>query len=144
MICVSSAPDGKVHVLYDRDCGFCRWSIVQLLALDADGQLDPVAIQSAEGQRLLAGMAPEVQLASAHAVGPTGAVMSGGDAAPLIAAHLKGGRALAAAAAASPPLTRAAYRLVSGNRTHIGRLISAGRRSAADAELAARSRPECA
>lgn len=43
-----------VTVLYDCDCGFCRWSVGRLLAWDRAGRLRPLAIQSPEGQRLLA------------------------------------------------------------------------------------------
>ena len=61
-----------VTVLYDHDCGFCRWSVGRLLAWDRAGRLRPLAIQSAEGQRLLADLTPEQRLASAHAVDAAG------------------------------------------------------------------------
>jgi len=140
---VNPAGERTVHVLYDRECGFCRWSVAVLLRLDSRGMLDPVAIQSPEGQRLLAPLAEELRLASAHAVDASGNVRSGGDAAPLIATSLRGGGALSALAGASPPLTRAAYRFTAGNRTRLGRLVSPARRTAADRTLAERTRPGC-
>ena len=80
-----------VTVLYDHDCGFCRWSIGRLLAWDRAGHLRPLAIQSAEGQRLLADLTPEQRLATAHAVDAAGRRTSGGDAMAPIAAVLAGG-----------------------------------------------------
>ena len=79
-----------VTVLYDHDCGFCRWSVGRLLAWDRAGRVRPLAIQSAEGQRLLADLTPEQRLASAHAVDAAGRRASGGDAlAPIAAATLR-------------------------------------------------------
>ena len=136
--------EGTIHVLYDRDCGFCRWSVAQLLRLDAEGALDPVAIQSPEGQLLLAGMPAGSQLSSAHTVAADGSILSGGDAAPAIASAIRlVGRPMAAFAGLSPPLTRRAYRFVAENRTTLGRLVSGRRREEADRLLAARSRPKC-
>ena len=91
-----------VTVLYDHDCGFCRWSIGRLLAWDRAGRLRPVAIQSAEGQRLLADLTPEQRLASAHAVDAAGRRTSGGDAMAPIAAVLPGGAPLAALGRRAP------------------------------------------
>lgn len=132
-----------VHVLYDRDCGFCRWSVARLLRADRSRRLDPVAIQSPEGERLLAGVPEQSWLESAHAVGPDGRVLSGGDAAPLIASCLRGGRGLSAAAGAVPPLTRTGYSLVASNRSLVGKLVGASARERADRLLAERSRPGC-
>ena len=53
---------GSYAVLYDRDCGFCRWSLDKILAWDRRRRLRPVAIQSEEGQRLLAPVPPEHRL----------------------------------------------------------------------------------
>ena len=46
-------------VLYDADCGFCRWSLDKILRWDRCRQLRAVAIQSEEGDRLLAGMSED-------------------------------------------------------------------------------------
>ena len=131
------SPTGQaaLKVLYDVECGFCRWSVAQLLRLDRSASLNPVAIQSPEGQALLAALPPEKRLESAHIVTATGEVFSGGDAAPLIAQKLAGGAVIAPLAGLSPQLTRAGYSFVSANRVRIGRLVPTGSRAKADALL---------
>ena len=130
-----------VTVLYDHDCGFCRWSIGRLLAWDRAERLRPVAIQSAEGQRLLADLSPEQRLASAHAVDAAGRRTSGGDAMAPIAAVLPGGAPLAALARRTPALSRVGYRAVAGRRSVFGRLISDAGKARADERIARRSAP---
>src|SRR5437773_10355723 len=44
--------------LFDADCGFCRWSVRQILAWDRRGRVHAATIQSEEGERLLAEMPP--------------------------------------------------------------------------------------
>ena len=46
----------QATLLYDRDCGFCRWCLGKVLAWDRRRSIRPVAIQSEEAHRLLAGM----------------------------------------------------------------------------------------
>jgi predicted DCC family thiol-disulfide oxidoreductase YuxK len=130
-----------VTVLYDRDCGFCRWSIGRLLAWDRAQRLRPVAIQSAEGQRLLADLTPERRLASAHAIDAAGRLASGGDAIAPIAAVLPGGGPLAALGRRAPALARAGYRAVAGRRSAFGKLISGAARARADERITRRSAP---
>jgi predicted DCC family thiol-disulfide oxidoreductase YuxK len=130
-----------VTVLYDRDCGFCRWSLGRLLAWDRAGRLRPVAIQSPEGQRLLGDLTPEQRLASAHAVDAGGRRTSGGDAMAPIAAVLPGGATLAALGRRAPAVARAGYRAVAGRRSVLGRLISDAARARADERIARRSVP---
>jgi predicted DCC family thiol-disulfide oxidoreductase YuxK len=128
-----------VTVLYDHDCGFCRWSIGCLLAWDRAGRLRPLATQSAEGQQLLADLTPEERLATAHAVDAAGRRTSGGDAVAPIAAVLPGGAPLAALGRRAPALVRAGYRAVAGRRSPFGRLISDAARTRADERIARRS-----
>ncbi len=52
-------------VLYDVDCGFCRWTMARVLAWDRRRRLRPVAIQDAEGEALLARLDPAARLESA-------------------------------------------------------------------------------
>jgi predicted DCC family thiol-disulfide oxidoreductase YuxK len=129
----------SVTVLYDVDCGLCRVSVALLLRWDRRGRLRPVAIQSAEGARLLAGLEPTARLATAHAVSTDGRLYSGGDAAAPIASVLPGGAPLAAVARAVPGLVRAGYGLVAGNRSRIGPLIPDAVRARAQAVIARRS-----
>src|SRR5215218_7728937 len=36
----------RAVILFDNDCGFCRWSLSKLLAWDRHGRLRPIALQS--------------------------------------------------------------------------------------------------
>ena len=128
-----------VTVLYDHDCGFCRWTIGRLLAWDRAGRLRPLAIQSPEGQRLLAELTPEQRLASAHAVEAGGRRTSGGDALGPVAAVLPGGAPLVTLARRAPRLARAGYRAVAGRRSLFGRLVSDAAKARADERIAQRS-----
>jgi predicted DCC family thiol-disulfide oxidoreductase YuxK len=110
-------------VLYDRDCGFCKWALNKLLRWDRARRLEPVPIQSAEGGRLLAGLDPEERLDSWHLITDSGELYSAGAAAAPLARVLPGGRPLAALFAASPGSTEAAYRFVANHRSGIGRLF---------------------
>jgi predicted DCC family thiol-disulfide oxidoreductase YuxK len=120
---MSSSPNAGAVVLYDEDCGFCRWSLDKILAWDRRGRLRPVAIQSEEGARLLASMPESERLDSWHLVEPSGTVRSGGDAAAPLAALLPGGKPLAALFSALPGPTDRAYRLVAANRDRLARLL---------------------
>ncbi len=131
---------GPVHILYDDDCGFCRWCVVQLLAWDDRGQrlLRPAAIQSDRGAALLASIPETDRLKTAHVVGPDGTVYSGGDAAPVVADLLPAGAPLAFAARMVPWLVRGGYGVIAGNRIRISRLVPSAAKRRADAVLAAR------
>ena len=128
-----------VTVLYDRDCGFCRWSVGRLLAWDRGGRLRPVAIQSDEGERLLADLAPAQRLASAHAIDAAGRRTSGGDALAPVAEVLPGGRPLAAVARRAPGLARACYDAIAARRPLLGRLVSDRAKERADRRIAERA-----
>jgi predicted DCC family thiol-disulfide oxidoreductase YuxK len=128
-------------VLWDRDCGFCAWTLALLLRWDRSGALRPAAIQGPEGDRLLAGMPPEERLASWHAVDGDGVVRSGGAGLSAVFERLRGGRVLARATAAQPSVTDAAYRWVAAHRSQLSRLIGAGAKERARRLIAARSDP---
>jgi predicted DCC family thiol-disulfide oxidoreductase YuxK len=113
----------RLAVLYDRDCGFCKWVLDKILAWDRRQRLRPVAIQSEEGQQLLAAIAPERRLESWHLVGDGGEVRSAGAAAPQLFDALPGGRPIAALLRAFPRLTERAYRWVADHRTLLARLL---------------------
>jgi predicted DCC family thiol-disulfide oxidoreductase YuxK len=120
MLRVTAAPH---WILYDRDCGFCKWSLDLILAWDRRGRLRPVAIQSPEGARLLAEVPEERRLESWHLVEPGGGVRSAGAAAAPLARLLPGGRPLAALFRAFPRTTEHAYRAVARNRGRLARLL---------------------
>ncbi len=128
----------RALVLYDADCGFCRWSLAKLLAWDRRGALRPVPIDSEEGARLLTGVDEERRLASWH-LARDGRTWSAGAAFPPLLALLPGGSPLARAAARLPRLTAAGYGLVAGNRGKLGRLVPAAAKRRADARIRRRA-----
>lgn len=117
------APDGRWAVLYDDDCGFCKWSLDKLLAWDRRRRLRPVAIQSEEGERLLAEIPEAERLDSWHLVDPQGRVTSAGPALGPLARQLPGGGPLGAVADRFPGAAERGYRWVAGNRSRLGRLV---------------------
>lgn len=128
-------------VLYDLDCGFCRWALARLLAWDRGGRLRPVAIQDDEGQALLARLEPEARLASWHVAFPDGRLHSAGPALEKLVRLLPRGRVPAAVLRALGPLTGAGYRLVARHRSVPGRFVSPAARRAATERIRARSAP---
>jgi predicted DCC family thiol-disulfide oxidoreductase YuxK len=116
----------QLPILYDDDCGFCRWSLNKILAWDRRRRLSPVAIQSERGQDLLAEMPADQRLDSWHLVLPSGEVRSAGAAAAPLAELLPGGRPLAFLFRSFPGLTARAYRLVAANRSRLGRVVGVG------------------
>ena len=113
----------EAALLYDEDCAFCRWSADKVLAWDRRRRLRPVAIQSQEGQRLLAGMPEDRRLDSWHLALPSGDVRSAGDAAAPLVELLPGGRPMAFLFRSFPTLTERTYRLVADNRSRLTRLL---------------------
>ena len=130
---------GVVKILYDSDCGFCRWSLGKVLAWDRRRALRPVAIESPEGGRLLSEIPVEQRLASWHLVDEEGRVRSAGAAFPRLLGSLPGGRSLGALAARSPKLTDRLYRWVAGHRSLWGKLVTDGAKGRADRRIAERS-----
>ena len=116
-------------LLYDADCGFCRWAVDKVLAWDRAAALRPVALQSPEAAGLLSGLSEPTRMASWHMVIDGGVYSGGAVAAPLLRL-LPGGRPLASIADAFPGLTDRVYRLVARNRDGLGRM--AGARCAVD------------
>jgi predicted DCC family thiol-disulfide oxidoreductase YuxK len=126
-------------LLYDRDCGFCRWCLGKVLAWDRRRSIRPVAIQSEEADRLLAGMPEQERLASWHLVEQNGTVHSAGEAFPRLFQLLPAAAPLAALTARAPRATDRAYRWVAGNRTRWGKLVSDGAKRRADRRIRERS-----
>jgi predicted DCC family thiol-disulfide oxidoreductase YuxK len=111
-------------LLYDADCGFCRWAIDRLLAWDRDKRLRVVPLQDAEAELLLPGIDVETKMGSWHLV-MDGQVYSGGAVAPPLLRLLPGGRPLAAVTAAFPGTTERTYRWVSSHKDRFGRMAGA-------------------
>jgi predicted DCC family thiol-disulfide oxidoreductase YuxK len=113
----------RAVILFDNDCGFCRWSLSKLLAWDRHGRLRPVALQSEEADDLLMGMDRERKMASWHLVAPNGRISSGGAAVPQLARLLPAGAPTAALASTFPRTADRAYRWVARHRGRLGRVL---------------------
>jgi predicted DCC family thiol-disulfide oxidoreductase YuxK len=113
----------RAVVLYDRDCGFCRWAAERIRRWDARRELAFRAIQDPDADAWLSGMDESTRLATWHLVEPDGRVWSGGDAVAPLFRHFPGGSAPAAIAVRFPAVTHGAYRAVAGHRGRLGELV---------------------
>lgn len=125
-----SAHPADLVVLFDRDCGFCNWTVRQLRGLDRERRLRYVSLQSAASvpdRPDLAQVAATYPLAdSIHVVRPDGTVESRGRAMLAILDALPGAWLLR-------PWTRfpgvsrladALYDPLAANRQILGRLVA--------------------
>ena len=126
-------------VLYDPDCGFCRTALALLLRADSARRLTPLALGTAESDRLLADLTPAQRDASWHLVDPTGHRSSAGAAAPPLLRLLPGGAAPAAVLARAPGVTERAYAWVAAHRSTFSRAIPDAAKRRATALIATRS-----
>jgi predicted DCC family thiol-disulfide oxidoreductase YuxK len=110
-------------ILYDADCGFCKWSVDKILAWDRRRKSRPVSIQSDEGARLLADVPRSKWLESWHLALPSGEVRSAGAGLAPLAQMLPGGKPLAIVFRNFPRTTERAYRYVAANRDRFARLL---------------------
>jgi predicted DCC family thiol-disulfide oxidoreductase YuxK len=110
-------------VLYDQDCGFCRWGVDLLLRLDRRNELEAVSIQGLYGADVLSSMPPRERLESWHVRSPGGRIWSGGEAVPVLLRLLPGGKGPARVAARFPRIVDRLYRFVARNRSTLGRLV---------------------
>jgi predicted DCC family thiol-disulfide oxidoreductase YuxK len=115
--------DERHAILYDGECGFCRWALNKVLAWDRPHRLRPVAIQSDEGQTLLAGVEPGRRLDSWHLVSPDGEVRSGGAALAPLGRLLPGGAPLYLLAERFPGAADRGYRWIADHRTELARIL---------------------
>jgi predicted DCC family thiol-disulfide oxidoreductase YuxK len=139
---VTSSGERRSHqalLLYDADCGLCRWSLAKLLALDRARRLRAVALQDPEADRLLASISDEERMRSWHLVTPGGEVRSAGAAFAPLFELLPAGRPLATLARRFPAATQRLYEAVSGNRGGLGRLIPRGAVRRGDRRISERS-----
>jgi predicted DCC family thiol-disulfide oxidoreductase YuxK len=159
----------EVTVIYDDDCGFCRWALALLLDRDR-GALRPLPLGTPEADYLLHDLAPEERDASWHLVidppasvfeqlsldlsGPARPAGRGGASgtsapvrfsagaavAPALRVLPRGGRA-AWLVARMPERTERGYRWVAGHRSLLGRFVPRRARRWADAVIAAHRGP---
>jgi predicted DCC family thiol-disulfide oxidoreductase YuxK len=113
----------RATVVYDADCGFCRWSAERLRTWDRRHSLRFVSLQTPEADRLLASVPPHRRPLSWHLVDRDGRVWSAGAAVPPLLGHLPGGRPLAALAGSMPAVTDTVYAAVARRRMTLGRLL---------------------
>jgi predicted DCC family thiol-disulfide oxidoreductase YuxK len=123
---------GVVIVLFDADCGFCRWAMAWALRLDRRHLLVAVPIQSELGAELLADLDPSERLSAARVLDEAGRRLSGGAAAAEVLGALAPTRGLARLARRLPGPTELLYGAVAGQRSQLGRLVSARARRRAD------------
>jgi len=124
-----------VIVLYDADCGFCRWAMAWALRHDARHRLETAPIQSPLGSELLADLRPGDRLGSAHVVDENGRRRSGGAAAAQVLGALPRTRALGRLACRAPRTTDLLYRFVAARRASFGKLVGKRARRRADVLL---------
>jgi predicted DCC family thiol-disulfide oxidoreductase YuxK len=126
-------------VLWDRDCGFCAFTLSLVLRADRRRVLRPAFIQGPEGERLLADMPPQQRLASWHLIDERGRRTSGGEALTELLRVLPTGRPLSALTASVPGVTERAYRWVADHRSLLSKPIPAGAKDRARRLVAERS-----
>ncbi len=119
----------RAVILYDAECGFCRWSADKILAWDRPGRLRPVALQDPKADRLLKGMNHDRRMASWHLVTPDGRVHSAGKAVPPLLRLLPGGPPIAFLASAFPSTTQRLYQWVAAHRDSFADMLGRRRRS---------------
>ena len=110
----------RAIVLYDEDCGFCRWSAGRLRTWDRRGRLAFAPIEGAVGGRSLAHVDPRARTASWHLITEDGRVWSAGAAIPQVLRRLPAGAAVAPLFETFPDATERAYRWVARHRARLG------------------------
>jgi predicted DCC family thiol-disulfide oxidoreductase YuxK len=130
---------GLVIVLYDADCGFCRWATAWAVERDHRHVLVTVPIQSPLGCELLTDVSPTERVRWAHVVRDDGARRSGGAAAADVLSVLGPTRVLGRLAQRLPRTASLLYGAVAARRKSFGRLVGREARRRADDLLAATS-----
>jgi predicted DCC family thiol-disulfide oxidoreductase YuxK len=141
----------EATIIYDNDCGFCRWSLALLLDLDREA-LRPLPLGTPEADYLLHDLPPEERDSSWHLViDPPGAEQLSFDTAPArfsagaafapALRHLPRGRRLAWLVARIPGPTERGYRWVAGHRSLLGHFVPRRARRWADRVIAAHGGP---
>lgn len=113
-------------VLYDADCGLCKWLLAWLLRWDRSRRLRPLALQRPAADELLQELPPVERMASWHLVSPAGERLSAGDALPALLRLLPGGGVPAAAFARLPLITKHGYWWVADHRSQLSKLVPSG------------------
>jgi predicted DCC family thiol-disulfide oxidoreductase YuxK len=136
------AGEARWIVLYDGECGLCKWMLAGLLHRDRRRRLVPVALQRREAEELLADLAHEERMASWHLISPSGERLSGGAALPAVLRLLPAGSRAATGFARFPSATDWGYRWVADHRSLLSRAIPAGAKERAAAYVRRREEAE--
>ncbi len=110
-------------VLFDDDCGFCRWSASRLALWDRHRHLGFVPIRSVDGDAYLEGMDLARRGRSWHVVTRDGVIVSAGAAVPPLLRELPAGAPLARLSETFPRSTDRAYRALARRREVFGRIL---------------------
>jgi predicted DCC family thiol-disulfide oxidoreductase YuxK len=110
-------------VLYDEDCGFCRWSADRIRSWDRHGSLRFATLRSGTADTLLGGLDDRKRYGSWHLVTSDGRIFSADAAVPELLSLLPGGRYGAAVTRSMPGTTGRIYAFVSRHRERLGRLL---------------------
>lgn len=115
----------RALVLYDDDCGFCRWLLAKIVRWDREHFLEPVNLRSSRASQLLSPMDELKRMSSWHLVEPDGTVGSGASAIAPLLAYLPARkfRFLSNLARSMPRTTQSLYKVVARNRNRFGRWL---------------------
>lgn len=127
---MKTSSSGSAELLYDADCGLCKFVVARVLEWDRAGRLRPLALQDPRAAELLPHLTPEQRMASFHLVEADGTVHSAGE----------GLAALFPPLARFPRVASRLYGFVANNRDKFGKLIPAAARRQAQRRVDARSR----
>ena len=112
-------------LVYDGECGFCRWAVDKLMAWDRNERVRPLAIQDPEADRILASVDPGARATSWHLAAPDGRVYSAGAVAAPLFRLLPAGKPFALVFSQFPQATEFAYQTIARNRDRVGRAVGA-------------------
>ncbi len=128
----------ELLVVYDGDCGFCRWVVAALLIWDRRRDLAAAPYQDVRDR--LGPDGSEERPRSWYAiVEADGQVLAAGAGFPALFARLPGGHLLAWLARRFPRAAERAYRVVADRRGLLGRLLPRGCVARADRVIARRA-----
>jgi predicted DCC family thiol-disulfide oxidoreductase YuxK len=119
----------EAWLLYDADCGLCKFVVARVLELDRRRRFRPLALQDAQAAALLPAMTEGERMRSFHVVDAAGSVHSAGDGLAELFPSLR----------RSPRVASRLYWLVADNRDRLGRLIPESARRQADRRIASRT-----
>lgn len=119
----ASGAEERWTLLYDADCGFCKWIVAGVLGWDRGNRLAPLALQSAEAEAMLSDLSPDERIASVHLMSPHGERLSAGSVPAALLRLLPGGTVPALGIARIPRLTGRAYDWVATHRSQLSRAV---------------------